>query len=511
MKAISAMSSWKTGAMQFVGLLSILGTIAVVSAAPDGDLVTSLPGFPEQHPFKVYSGYLDVPGPVAGYSSLHIHYQFHTSQKTPSQDPVVTWHQGGPGGSSLYGQYGEMGYFNVAMDTNGSLTYHVNPNAWNNVANMLYLESPAGSNDPIGFSWCEIDGKIPNVCHWNDTSQAEAYAHTLKAFYAAFPEFSSNDLYISGESYAGQYVPNIAHYIVTQMETEIPLKGILVGNGCWGGDAHSVECNGPNSDQNDLDILFGKGLISKPAYEKAYEACKFPITGRPGLECDMALELAENEVGSYNIYDIYDDCPRTREWLKQSGKSMRWLKRFLRSRNGHQLAETDNVLNKMVGGNEDGSAGYNWLCGGLPGLANYMSQSAVQTSLHLSSPPRIQFSYDTSGPASVTLYPSLAQKIRVLIYNGDSDMCVPYKGNEEFVEGFTKSGILKTKKSWHPWTEPNVNGGIPLGYATSYDVVGSNEMDFTFVTVRLAGHMVPQYQPGPALAFFKRFIAKTPF
>ena len=36
-------------------------------------------------------------------------FQFHTSSNEPSTDPVVTWHQGGPGGSSLYGSYTEMG------------------------------------------------------------------------------------------------------------------------------------------------------------------------------------------------------------------------------------------------------------------------------------------------------------------------------------------------------------------------------------------------------------------
>lgn len=67
-----------------------------------------------------------------------------------------------------------------------------------------YLESPAGSNDPIGFSQCLVDGKQAPSCKWDDVTQAEAYAHTLKAFFDAFPEFAKRDLYLSGESYAGQ-------------------------------------------------------------------------------------------------------------------------------------------------------------------------------------------------------------------------------------------------------------------------------------------------------------------
>ena len=68
---------------------------------------------------------------------------------------------------------------------------------------MLYLESPAGSGGKVGFSYCVSGGEAVG-CHWNDTSQAEAYAHTLVAFYKAFPEFKSNEFYMTGESYAGQ-------------------------------------------------------------------------------------------------------------------------------------------------------------------------------------------------------------------------------------------------------------------------------------------------------------------
>ena len=43
--------------------------------------------------------------------------QFHTSQNSPSKDPLVTWHQGGPGASSInLGLYTEMGYFLAPID-----------------------------------------------------------------------------------------------------------------------------------------------------------------------------------------------------------------------------------------------------------------------------------------------------------------------------------------------------------------------------------------------------------
>ena len=41
--------------------------------------------------------------------------------------------------------------------------------------------------------------------------------------------------------------------------------------------------------------------------------------------------------------------------------------------------------------------------------------------------------------------------MRVLIYNGDADLCVPYKGNEELVTNLETAGSLVEKAPWQPW------------------------------------------------------------
>eukprot|EP01064_Diplonema_japonicum_P032809 TRINITY_DN6278_c0_g1_i1.p1 TRINITY_DN6278_c0_g1~~TRINITY_DN6278_c0_g1_i1.p1 ORF type:complete len:474 (+),score=142.35 TRINITY_DN6278_c0_g1_i1:44-1465(+) len=469
---------------------AFLGLVACAAAAPAADLVDQLPGFPKSS-FKVYSGYLNVPGPVAGYDSLKIHYQFHESQRNPAKDPVSAWHQGGPGGSSLYGAYTEMGYFQL-----NSSSQYVNSQAWNRVSNMLYLESPAGSNDPIGFSECIRNG-APVACYWNDTSQAVAYAKTLGVFFNEFSEYKSNDLYLVGESYAGQYIPNIAYHIV-ENNLFSNFKGIAVGNGCWGGSANVVDCNGPNEEQNDVDMFYGKGLVSKKTYEQIYKDCPFPHTASGA--CRQALNTMDREVGPYNIYDIYDNCPQNGEWLKKVGKSQRWLKSFLRSKM-HDTASAKAELNALGGG-------YDWSCGGMAAMGSYFRRSDVQQALHLNKPNGLQFHYSSTGPASVTLYPHLIGKIRVLIYNGDSDACVPYKGNEEWTTGMVAKGVAHKKSAWHPWYTHN--GGIPAGYATTYTPT-SGDKDFSFITIRLAGHMVPTFQPVAAFSFYERYLEGTPF
>ena len=73
---------------------------------------------------------------------------------------------------------------------------------WNQVANVVFLEAPAG----VGFSYADT----PDGIKHNDTSTAEDNLAAMEDFFQNFPEFKNNDFFISGESYAGAYVPMLA-------------------------------------------------------------------------------------------------------------------------------------------------------------------------------------------------------------------------------------------------------------------------------------------------------------
>jgi len=491
--------------------MNLLVCLTSLSAtAVPKDLFTSLPGFPSGWPFKAYSGFLNVefvdPKAVGGYDAAVIHYQFHTARNSTASDkqyPVVAWHTGGPGGSSIYGQYAEIGYFQVNLEGQ-----QVNPHSWNNVANVLFLESPAGSfltpdaERTSGFSYCLKQGQKQRTCSWNDKTQAVAYAQTLQAFYKAYPEYASHDLYLAGESYAGQYIPNIAAHIVDTPSLDLPLKGIAVGNGCWGGDEHTVECNGPNENRDMVELYYGKGLVSKKLYDNVMATCEFP---RVSLKCRVLLGDVEKEAGPHNVYNIYDNCPggaeaggSLEEWSQHTGKSLAWLGRFLRR---HSLNATAMEHLRGISG------GYDWTCGQFAAIPAYFEREEVRSALHM---PKTgtgsHFDYSTSGPASVTLYPDLIRKLdRVLIYNGDADTCVPYVGNEEWTSSMVTKKVVTEIQPWHPWYVPSSPGHIPAGYATTY----SN--NFTFVTIRLAGHQVPKNMPVAALQMITNFLTGQPF
>ena len=207
-----------------------------------------------------------------------------------------------------------------------------------------------------------------------------------------------------------------------------------------------------------------------------------------------------------------DNCPNTQAFLQRHNATMRQLILALRS----QFNTDKNELTEEIGGLRaalKSSGGYDWSCGGEEAAETFLTRDDVMKALHIANPGQSDFSYDTSGPASIVLYPDLVRQIRVLIYNGDADSCVPYKGNEEWITSLVTAGVLKEKKAWTPWYTKEWPH-MPAGYATTYDVQPTEDSsdkssmpDFAFVTIRLAGHMVPTFQPAASLEFLTRFLS----
>mmetsp|Transcript_97755 Transcript_97755/g.134478 ORF Transcript_97755/g.134478 Transcript_97755/m.134478 type:complete len:178 (+) Transcript_97755:23-556(+) len=164
----------------------------VVSAAPQEEKVE---GMPDSMPFDTdsYSGFLDVT------ETKKLHYMFVESQSNPSEDPVLIWFNGGPGCSSMLGFINEHG---PRVIDDGEQYVKNNPFPWNTRQNVLYLESPAG----VGWS---IAGDEKDW-HTDDMQQSEDAIIALKSWYEKFPEFKQNELFVSGESYGGIYVPYLS-------------------------------------------------------------------------------------------------------------------------------------------------------------------------------------------------------------------------------------------------------------------------------------------------------------
>ena len=167
-------------------------TAAVAMAAPADDLAGQLPDAPEWAT-KTYSGYLNAT------ETKSLHYTFAESMDSPETDPIIIWFNGGPGCSSMLGMMQELGP--IVVD-DGEDYFHANPHPWNERANVLFLESPAG----VGWSTAGTDADLDT----NDMVQSQDAISALRDWFVKFPEYLPNGLFVSGESYGGIYVPYLA-------------------------------------------------------------------------------------------------------------------------------------------------------------------------------------------------------------------------------------------------------------------------------------------------------------
>jgi serine carboxypeptidase-like clade 2 len=239
-----------------------VGLASVVNALPEEDRVTELDQM-QPTGYNMFSGFMDLNN-----TNRKIHYVFVDSQNNNETDPLLIWFNGGPGCSSWLGFMQENGPYKME---DGQDTFQWNEYSWNKKANVLYIDQPAG----VGFSTCTGN------CSFDDYNASEDNVEALLKWYEKFPEYKKHDLYISGESYAGIYIPYLMWQIdmhnnnQTVEDQKVPLKGILVGNGCtnWTYDALPAS----------IDMYYWRSLLD----EGTYQAMKNAGCDYSGIEFDQ--------------------------------------------------------------------------------------------------------------------------------------------------------------------------------------------------------------------------------
>lgn len=157
----------------------------------------------------------------------HMFYMYFESRSaaTASTDPLVLWMTGGPGCSSELAVFYENGPFRI----NDDLTLSDNEFGWDVGHNILFIDQPVGT----GFSFTTD----PSDDVTSEKQVADDVLDFLLEFFDQKPELLENDLFITGESYAGHYVPAVASRIVehngnpARKTAELNLQGIAIGNG----------------------------------------------------------------------------------------------------------------------------------------------------------------------------------------------------------------------------------------------------------------------------------------
>ncbi|KAG7027370.1 Serine carboxypeptidase-like 40 [Cucurbita argyrosperma subsp. argyrosperma] len=204
------------------------------------DKIERLPGQPPRVELSQYGGYVTV-NKSAGRA---FYYYFVESPENKASLPLLLWLNGGPGCSSLgYGAMGELGPFRAGSD--GKTLFQ---------------------ND---FSWIH--------------------------------EYKDRDFYISGESYAGHYVPQLAHVVLSHNKkagkTIVNLKGIIIGNAVLNDETDQI---------GTYDFFASHALIADRTANDIKKYCDFsPNLTIQSPQCLAASKIAYSNIQVIDMYNIY--------------------------------------------------------------------------------------------------------------------------------------------------------------------------------------------------------------
>lgn len=405
---------------------------------------------------KQYTGYFDVN--KEGEDGKHLFYWFFESRNDPKNDPIVVWLNGGPGCSSLMGLFYELGPSSILTPTETPI---FNPYAWNNNASVIFLDQPAG----VGFSYTD-SGKV----EVSDTRTAatDVYAF-LSLFFQQFPEYKDLGLHISGESYAGHYIPAIATEILSHPERDFLFSSILIGNG-WTDTYHQVAGYGP--------MACGEG-----GYKAVLSEEQCAKVNRTSTRCQWLDGLCYKHQDRFRCIPATYSCDSVLDPYIDTG-----------------LNPYD--IRKPCVGNQD-------MCyDDIDYYSNYLNREDIQAIIGAevsvyegcSDPVFNAFTYTGDGgkPFQFDVAKALEKGLPVLIYAGDKDYICNWVGQVLWLNSLEWSGseVWSSGKfeTWETVEDQEAAG--------QYKVAGN----LTFVRVFDAGHMVPYDQPKHALDMVTRWL-----
>eukprot|EP00039_Didymoeca_costata_P007601 m.101620 g.101620 ORF g.101620 m.101620 type:complete len:445 (-) comp13748_c0_seq3:95-1429(-) len=426
-------------------LLSIIGfrSAASFSCLHNESLVNlskSQPGWDRES--CVWSGFLPI-RPKEPQAKLF--YMFFESQSKNTSAPVVLWTNGGPGTSSMLGNFAEIGPYRV--DNTSGTMLNVEQLTWNRNMHLLFVDHPIG----VGFSTAQAGVHFAK----NESEVAADMSALLHNFFMEYSEYQASEFFVTGESYGGRFVPSIGLQIFNDnknsVNPKINLKGVAVGNG------YSDPCiQIPHAPRAAFEV----GIIGFHQFEEG-EALADELVA----SCAAGLFVpAFATVGL--IYDLI---------LQGSGGV-----------NNHdwRIFTADNFTN----------------------LDTFLNLPTVQSALHVP-PTKWELKNNTvfwsmtaeqmqsMAPKYTTL---LNNGIKAMIYHGQTDPRYSISGETAWVRNinWTNQEEFKKKKR-SVWS---VQGSqTPAAYM--YNISG-----LALVTVLQAGHLAPLNQPQTMLNLMEDFV-----
>ncbi|KAF2873944.1 carboxypeptidase Y-like protein A [Massariosphaeria phaeospora] len=398
---------------------------------------------------KQYSGYLDDEE-----EDKHLFYWFFESRNDPANDPVVLWLNGGPGCSSLMGLFMELGPSGITK----KIDLKYNDFSWNANASVIFIDQPVN----VGYSYSS--GSVSNTV----AAGKDIYA-LLTLFFKQFPEYAKQSFHISGESYAGHYIPIFASEILSHKKRNINLQSVLIGNGLTDGLTQYDQYRPMACGEGGWPAVLDESTCQ--SMDNAYPRCASLIQGCYDSEsvwsCVPASIYCNNAmIGPYqrtgqNVYDVRRPCGDNDLCYDE----IDWIAKYLNRPEVMQAVGAE--VSSYEGCNFDINR-------------NFLLQGDWMKPYH-------------------RVVPGLLEQIPVLIYAGDADYICNWLGNKAWTEALEWPGQKEYKKAA---TEDLLLGG-------KGEKIGDYKSsgNFTFIRLHAAGHMVPYDQPAASADMLKRWLA----
>ncbi|TDZ60880.1 Carboxypeptidase S1 [Colletotrichum trifolii] len=434
---------------------------------------------------KQFSGYFDLG------TDQNMFFWFFEAREKPNDAPVALWLNGGPGCSSMLGLFQENG---PCTFNKGSKEPELNPNSWNNFANMVsplmspmhgtqYLRSSPNQStfadalrlmaqlyvdQPIGAGFSYGNNDVDST-----VKAAPKVWSFMQAFYAQYPDYKNREFGLFTESYGGHYGPEFADHFQKQNEKidkgEVKgekIKLVALGiNNIW------IDAQNQYRDYLDYAInnTYNK-LIDQAKYDELaqrYEKeCKPTMEQCNAVEgnndacvaaetaCYNAIEAPLEAVKTFNVYDV-----RAKDDKFPPNTYLQYL----------QKPETIKAIGAKSSYNECPQGPYDKFVATGDGQRSFLNR----------------------------LKDVASKDVTVLVWAGDADFICNYIGNyravsrmigDEFEKAEMKDFVIDGKKKGEYKSVKNVS----------------------WLRVYEAGHGLMAYQPEVALAAFKQTMQKKP-
>jgi serine carboxypeptidase-like clade 2 len=346
------------------------------------------------------------------------------------------------------------------------------------VANVIFVDAPPG----VGFSH-DAPG-LRTV--WNDTTAARFNYEFMSGFLELRPRLKGRPFYITGESYAGHFAPQLAALIVTD--------GVGVR-----GDDHKMPVKVSNAAV--LKTMF-RGLMAGN-----------PCTGAVGKDTDWCLDGTDPTIGAFRAAHAFASVDSAIPTDTAAFPEWALLFRLCGGDPGNTTARTRQPGPEGPAATLPPPAAATvfvpWEYGPCSNafLTAYLNRADVAAALHADANMTWSLFSDIkypTPPSTRGVIPEYAHLMNhtnasLLLYSGDNDAVVNFLQTQTVVlYGFGR----ERRSNFTPWYHRDefVEGWWQhAGYFIEFDRV-------TWASVKGAGHMVPQYRPAAAHALLTAFL-----